>query len=349
MKQTHRKWLIIPLFAALIVWLIFLKPSPYWEVRATVSVRGEAAGTVPELLESAFFSRHLREISDFDGSISASAIPGTQLVEIALREDSQAYALAGMNAALNRLPAVMDYFSADFSMDILLKPQLREQTARPDYTPWLLAGAAGLLLILPAPKFRAEWDLADLLRSFGRLTKRLWILALVLCLGVTGGYYVYQRAVCIPVFQAGSVVSLGEYDAKTVSQLPATVQGLLSCDFLTRHLESDCRISAEAAAESNLFTLTAAAPTPEAAQAALDAMIAHWPELFPYANDDLTMTIHEIIPSVSLPVNPFRPAAALFRGVLLALLCWTVFALALLLFRQNIDTAACKAYNESQS
>ncbi len=347
MKRIQRKWLVIPLFAALIACFIFLKPSPVWEVRATILVRGEAARTVPALLESAFFSRHLREISDFDGPISASAIPGTRLVQLTLREDTKSHALAGMEAALNRISPVMGYFTEDFSMEILLEPRIFEHSTQPDPAPCLLAGAAILLLFLPAPKFREELDLLDLLRRFGRLTKRLWIPALVVCLLVSCGYYVYRKVTYIPVFQANAVVSVGDYDAQTVSQLPATVRGLLNCDLLARELPVNCRISAEAAADSNLFTLTAAASAPDAAQTALNTAITRWPALTGYAEQDLSIHIHETeAPGL---VNPFPGRSVGTTGFLLGLLCWSVCAFALLLFRQNVDTAACKAYNESQS
>lgn len=336
-------WAVVFLLLA----LLFFPASSSWEARATLSIHGEAAGTVPELLESSFFAGHIREISDFDGQIQASAIPGTSLVEIALRDDSAAHVRAGMEALLNRLSPVMRYFSEDFSMEIILEPSISEKSSQQDRADLLLFGGAVLLLSLPAPKFRGELDLLYLLRRFFKLTRRRWYLVLAFSLLGTLGYYVYRSAAYAPVFQATALVSLGSYDAETAPLLPYIIDGLLSSDLLAQHLPPDCEIFGEAAAESNLFTLTATAATGDAAQAALDRVLSHWEELSAYALTDLPLRLHQLAPAVL--ANSLSHPAILCKGGLLGLMGWVCAAFASILFRRNIDTAASKAYNESQS
>lgn len=343
-----RSYLLPVAVAVFLLLTVLLFPnSSFWETRATLCVQGEAAGTVPKLLESSFFTDHLREISDFDGQIQAKALPGTTLVEITLREDSPVHAQAGMDALLNRLSPVMGYFSQDFSLEIILEPNISEKFSQQDRGILLLAGTAVLLLLMPVPKFRGELDLADLLRRFWKLTRRRWYLVLAFLLLGTSGYAICHSATYVPVYEASAVISLGDYNGETAPLLPYVVKGLLGSDLLAQQLPPGCEISGEAAAESNLFTFTALAATHDAAQTALDTVLSRWEELSRYALIDLPLETHQLAPAVL--ANPCSLPGVITKGAALGLFSWLCIAFAAILFRQNIDTAPCKAYNESQS
>lgn len=316
---------------------------PVYAARATISVSGEAAESAPGMLTSEQFYQHIREISDFDGLITAAQIPGTCLIEITLQDDVHAHALAGLNAAIERLPAMMAYLSDNFRMETVLEAAVFQLPAEQPFKACILAALTGAaiaaLLLFPLPPRNEELDLLDVLRSFQKLARRFWPGILAVCILTTGGNFARARLTYVPVYEAAALVSVGDYDPQAAQQISATFRGLLGSDVMADLMLSQLgaeeiggSISAAQVAETNLFELTAAAADPEAAIQILQAAMACFPQAAIYANANLPLQVHQM-PTASL-ANPFSAADAIIKGLFLGLaLCACVGMTAALLIQ----------------
>ena len=298
-------------------WGIYLTP-PDREARATILAEGEAAQALPGVVNSSQFSRHIQEITDFSGTLSAKPVPGTHLVTVTARDNVSAHAAAGLSAALDRLEAVMPWVGPCHMEPLVLS----DPAALPDAgnAETCLAGAlaGGLLaalLLFPLPRREEPLDLMDLIRGWGKLARRRLMGLLLVCLIFGSGNYLREKLAFSPTFTASALVSVGEYSPDTVQNLPATVYGLLDSDLMTVP-----GITAAAVGQSNLFTFTATGETAEAAENALTAAMDLWPELAVYATQDLTISQRQPL-RITAP-QPFRPIAAWGNGILPGAILW---------------------------
>lgn len=285
-----------------------------WEARATVLAEGPAAQAIPGLVESSHFTGHIRDLTDFSGQLTASAIPGTHLVVLTARDDAPAHADAGLSAALDRLEAVIPWIGECAIEPLILSDPLALPAlgnAETCLAGVLAGGILVALLLFPLPKRQEPLDFADLLHLARRRLGALFLL----CLLLGGSNYIREKRSNTPVSTASTLVSVGTYSQDTAKTLSAAVCGLIHSDLMTIP-----GITAQAVGQSNLFTLTAAAETPEEARNALTAAMALWPELAVYGNRDLNMLPRQPV-AITGP-QPFRPLAAWGKGILLGGILW---------------------------
>lgn len=295
----------------------FLTP-PDWEARATIMVTGSAAQALPGVVNDGQFARHIRDLTDFSGTLTTESIPGTALVTLCARDDSYAHAAAGRAAALDRLDALMLWVG-----ECQVEPVLIAEPAALPHTlsvetclaAALAGGLLAFLVLFPLPKREEPLDLLDLLGRWLRLSRHRWGWLLLLCLLFGGGNYLRERNNFVPTATATILVSMGQYSPDSADTLCSAVYGLLDS-----HLMTVPGVTCKAVGQTNLFTLTAAAQTPDAAREALTAAMAQWPELAGYAHRDLTLRPRQ--PMQTTPPQPFRPGAAWGTGCLLGAVFW---------------------------
>lgn len=287
--------------------------GPVWEARATILAEGPAAQALPGLVNAEPFSGHIRELTDFSGILTANAIPGTQLVDICARDEVSAHAAAGLDAALDRLEAVMPWMGEGRMETLLLSDPIAlpgTGSAKTCLAGALAGGILAALLLFPIPKREEPLDLIELLRRWGKLARRQLLGLLVVCLLCGGGNYLREAIAFSPVYTATTLVSIGEYSPDGAKNLPATVYGLLDSDLMTVP-----GVTAAAVGQSNLFTFTATGETQSAAEEKLTAAIALWPQLSIYADRDLTLLQRQPM-QITAPQS-FPTAAVWGKGILL--------------------------------
>lgn len=342
MGVFRRKRLWITAVAAICALAAFLychAQPPRWEARSTVAVYAEdAIAVLPGLLRADIFTT---------GTVSAYHIPGTCLVEIACRGTSQEAASSGLNAAIGQIPTLLQYLGNPGTVDTALQSAVSVIGEPPDTLRVCLTAAitgaavVALLLFPPFPR-QEELDLTVLLISLGKLTKRFWLLILAVCLLGSCGNYLREKSAS-PVYESTALVSVGTYDPKTAGAIADTVCGLIGSDLM------DGNISAAAIGGSNLFTLTATAASPAAAQEILRSAIGDFPHIAAYAQADLPMAVRQAPSLPDSPENPFHGPHALAKGLLLSLALCAAMGIAAVLRTQNIDSAFPGGYNDSQS
>lgn len=341
-SRRKRVWAVLAaaaLCALAAFWYCHVQPSR-WEARATVAVYTEdALAVLPGLLSADMFTA---------GTVSACHIPGTCLMEIACRETSQEAASAGVDAAIGQLPTLLDYLGSPGTVETVLQSSVsaieggQSDTLRVCLTASAMGAAAMALLLFPPRPREEELDLTALIKSLGKLAKRFWLLILALSLTTAGGNYLLEKSAS-PVYESTALISICTYDPGTAGAIAATVRGLLGSDLVDRN------VSAAAIADSNLFTLTATAGSPAAAQEILLSAIEDFPRIAAYAQTDLPMVIRQAPSLPASPANPFHGPGALAKGLLLGLALCAAMGIAAALQVQNIDSASPGRYNDSQS
>jgi len=275
---------------------------PVWEARATLAVDSPAALlALPGMLAA-------------EGS-AAYAIPGTDVMELALRGPSPEDAQTRLTAALDRLPALLSFLDLSANTETLASAV--RCLSRPDPAKYALSGGllgalAAALLLLPAPRPREPLNLGKILKTMARTAKRRTIpILLTVVLLAFGNVLLPRRA---PQVQAQMLVRTGIYNPDTADGLAGAVLGLLDSQL------ADSAPDAVRVGRTNLFRLTFRAESEGEALSAAENFSAHWPRLAEHISGAPGLTVLEG-PTLAVP-SPESPGRAALTGAGLALALW---------------------------
>lgn len=250
------------IFALAGVWLAVLT-GPVWEARATLAVDApEALAALPGILAG-------------EGA-SAYAIPGTDVMELALRAESPALAQGKLESALCRIPEFLEYLeiSADFSA--LATGTRCISQPRPGLYALLgglLGALAAALWMLPAPKAREPMELGLFLAALCRAACRRAVPILLTVLFLAGGGALRIFCTAVPQYSAEALIRVGDYDPATADGLAGAVLGLGSSQL------GHPAISVKRLGNTNLFRLSAVSDSETAAVSQLNGFLNSFPRL----------------------------------------------------------------------
>lgn len=188
------------------------------------------------------------------------------------------------------------------------------------------------------------------------LKKRYWVF-LVTTLVVAVGYYVLKTVTFKPIYSTSATFTVSisnsygsstkTYNNKTAQQMAKTFPYVLQSGVLSDIVATDLgysvlpgTISATAAENTNLFTLTVQAAEPQLAYDILCSVIRNYPKVVEFVVGPTTLTLLSEDGVVSDPINAASWPTAFKYGILLGgIVCAAAVALYMLLHRtvSNLD------------
>ena len=237
--------------------------GPVWEARATLSLTSpEASAALPGMLA--------------ETGASAWAIPGTDVLETALRGFSPEAAQARLDDTLGKIPEFLFHLEISGEVSILVtsvRCLSRPRLGLSALVGGILGVLAAILWTMPAPEPGEPMDLGLFLKDLGRAFRRRLLpisLTVSLCAGVMGLWQSHRNT---PDFTAAALIRVGPYDPATADGLSAAFLGLLDSQLGSPDAEA-VRVG-----KTNLFRLSFVSDSKAVAISKLDAALDRLPRL----------------------------------------------------------------------
>lgn len=305
--------IIAVLFSAFIFalagFLLAILTGPVWEARATLSVdTPEALAALPGMLAG-------------EGA-SAYAIPGTDVLEIALRAVSPALAQGELDRALSRIPAFLNYLeiSADFcTLTTAARCISQPQPGHYALGGGILGALAAILWMIPAPKTREPLDLGQFLTALARAALRRAVPMFLTIFLLAGGNALRISFTTTPQYAAEALIRVGDYNPATADGLAGAVLGLGNSQL------GDPNVAIKRVGNTNLFRLSAVSDSERVAKSHLNSFLDTFPKLLSHitGNPDVLVLEEPQVhgPEISSPLRAAALGAAV--GITLWLLILT--------------------------
>lgn len=280
--------------------------DPVWEARVTLALDSpDALTALPGILAG-------------EGA-SAYAIPGTDVMEVAIRAASPELAQSRLGESLSRIPENLRYLEIQAEVSTLATAARCLSRPRPGLyalVGGILGALAAILWLIPAPKAREPMDLGDFLFALaGTAQKRVAPIFLTVIL-LAGGNALRIQLTSVPQYPAQALIRVGEYDPATADGLAGAVLGLVNSQL------GDPSVDANRVGKTNLFRLHTVSGSKEVALSQLDNFLTRLPRLLAHIS---TAPDHVILepPSVDRPETP-SPLRGAILGAGIGLSLWLV-------------------------
>ena len=291
--------LLSALVFALAGFLWAIISGPVWEARATLSLDApEALAALPGMLA--------------DRGVSAYAIPGTDVMEVALRAKGPEPAQAGLDGALGMIPELLSYLDISAEVSTLTTAARCLSQPQPGFSALvggILGYLAAMLWRMPTPKAREPMDLGLFLKELGRAFRRRLLpvfLTILLCISGAGFWHHFREA---PNYTATALIRVGQYDPDTADGLAAAFLGLSGSQL------GEPDVDAQRIGKTNLFRISSISDSKAVAVSKLDAALAGLPRLTRHIPGNPGLEILEF-PTASGPESPSLLKYLLLGGLI---------------------------------
>ena len=290
---------MVPVFLSALVFalagfLLAAPGDPVWEARVTLALNSpEALTALPGILAG-------------EGA-SAYAIPGTDVMELALRAGSPELAQRELDALLAQIPAFLHYLELPPEFHTLATAARRISQPQPGlYTLFggVLGALAAVLWMMPAPEAREPMDLGVFLAALARAALRRAIPILLTTLLLAGGNALRISRTALPQYTAEALIRVGEYDPETADGLAGALLGLANSQLV------DPDVAVQRVGNTNLFRVSSVSDSETVAISRLDDFLEVLPRLLPHVSGEPDHVVLEE-PQVRGPESP-----SLLRAVL---------------------------------
>lgn len=273
--------------------------APVWEARATLALDcPEALAALPGILAG-------------EGA-SAHAIPGTDVLELALRADAPAPALEKLDALLAQIPGFLHYLALSPEFHTLATATRQLSLPQPGLyalSGGLLGALAAVLWMIPTPNTREPMALGEFLAALGRRACRRSIPMLLTVFLLAGGNALRVLCTATPQYTAEALIRVGEYDPATADGLAGTVLGLASSQLAAPE------VTVQQVGSTNLFRLSSVSGSERVALSRMDDFLEGLPRLLSHISGEPEFVVLEE-PQVLGPETPSPLRAALTGGAI---------------------------------
>ena len=125
--SLYYSWFHVPVYRATMTYAVTSRSTSYTSAN-NVNASREVAAVIAELLETNVITDDIRNyspaLSDFDGTILASQVQESNLINVTAEADSQEKAFRALDALVNLFPEISSYISSNSIVQVIRNPMV---------------------------------------------------------------------------------------------------------------------------------------------------------------------------------------------------------------------------------
>lgn len=197
-----------------------------------------------------------------------------------------------------------------------------------------------------------ELDIFILLSDFLKISKRFWILLILLVGLCSAGLTFYQRVTYEPTYEAYASftvrvanplqASVEGFNSKTAEVMAAAFPSIVSSNILEKKVMEDLNVTAlpsisvSAMGNAGIITIHVRNSDPQHAFDVLNSVITHYPDVAKFVVGPTALELLDESGVPAYPVNAFNSTSTMIKGGLIGALIWCVLIACMALLKNTI-------------